>query len=575
MKQIFILTVSFNGKKDTLEFLESGKKLSSFGLKINWVVVDNGSNDGLVETLLSDWPEVQVVQVGENLGFTGGYNRGMKYCVSKGADYIFVANNDTVFAKNDILTKLVETIDSNENIGVVAPKIWFAPGFEFFKEKYSIGDRGKVIWYAGGEFDQDNLMSVHRGIDQVDIGQYNKVEEVEFISGCCFLVKRSVLKDIGYFDDKLFAYFEDSDWIMRVRSGGLKTMYDGRTGIYHKVSRTTGIGSKIADYYIARNRLDFAVKYARFRTKLAILRESVWLLLFGRELQKQGIKDFVMRRWGNIRIEKTGTPIWPIELSVAIVNYKTKDLIKQLLKSIYKGNRLTEVVVLDNGSNDGCGEMIRKEFPQTIFIQSYTNLGFSGGYNQAINACRGKYVLMLNSDIEVRPGALRSLITTEKQLGGEVVLSGKLILPDGSTQKSAFHLPTISGAIKEYFLQKRDAFFSYLPDTPDIVTAQKIDGAVMACLLIPRMVLNKVGLLSEETKLYYEDVDYCKRLKVKGVPLFYVPTAVFDHHHGASSKKIGTIEARNRLILASKWYHGIIYYSILRFVLWLGQKYDK
>lgn len=260
-----------------------------------------------------------------------------------------------------------------------------------------------------------------------------------------------------------------------------------------------------------------------------------------------------------------------IKLSVAIVNYKTKDLVRNLLLSLKKEDGL-EIVVLDNGSGDDVGEMIKDKFPEVKFIQSGTNLGFSKGYNLALNACQGQYLLLLNSDIEVRRGAIKKLLVVEEELGGEVVLTGKLFLPDGSVQKSTYHLPTILRAIREYLLGETDAYFSFLPnqDKPSLV-----EGAVMACLLIPRVVWDKIGHLDEGTSFYFEDVDYSRRLKQAKIPLYYVPGAVFYHHHGASSKKLPEGEAAGKLAKAAKHYHGFLKYYIITAILWLGQKVRK
>ncbi len=561
MVKVGIVTVSYNGMGDTLELLESGKKLETEGMEVRWIVVDNGSTDKLVENVQKMYPKVDVVQTGENLGFTGGYNRGLRYAYAMGADYVLIINNDTTIADKDVLEKMLETMEK-AGVGVVAPKIWFEPGFEFHKDRYEKKDEGKVMWYAGGDFDWDNLMSKHRGIDEVDTGRYGGVEEVDFVSGCCFLIRREVLKEVGYLDERLFAYFEDNDWIVRVMRAGWKLVYDGRVGIYHKVSRTAGIGSPAADYYITRNRLEFAKSYARWRTKWSVAKEAVRMLVAGREWQRRGVVDWMRGKWGAMEKKEAGRTEWLVKVSIAIVNYKTKTFTNKLLQSIAKYCPEAEVVVLDNGSGE--------DFAVKKFISSPVNLGFSGGYNLAMDACRGEYVLMLNSDIEVRKGAVKALVRVAAETGG--VVAGKLILPDKSVQKSAFHLPTIGGAVREYFGGVEGAYFAYLPAGRKTC---RVEGAVMACLLIPRAVLNKVGRLNEGTFMYFEDVEYCRRLGRAGIPIYYVPGAVFDHHHGAASKKLGEGEAQKKATAATKWYHGDAYDWLLTMVLRLGRKWQR
>lgn len=258
-----------------------------------------------------------------------------------------------------------------------------------------------------------------------------------------------------------------------------------------------------------------------------------------------------------------------MDLSIAIVNYKTAELTRKLLESIEREGLESEVVVLDNGSGDDIGEIVKENFPRVKFIQNETNTGFSRGYNAAIDQTNGDYILLLNSDIEVRKGSLKKLLEAAKSYDQTAVVVGKLILPDGLTQKSAFHLPNLVGAVKEYFLGVKDSYFSFLPDQKNV---SKVEGAVMACFLIPRKIWERIGKLDEGTELYLEDVEYCRRLKNAGIPIYYIPQAVFDHHHGASSKKLGEGKAFKLLQKASKRYHGLVMYSLITFVLWLGQK---
>lgn len=117
---------------------------------------------------------------------------------------------------------------------------------------------------------------------------------MEIISGACVLIKKEVLEKNGPLDEKYFLYFEDSDFVKRARLNGFKAYYNGGVALYHKVSRSTGIGSIITDYYHTRNRLFFGMKYGRFRTKFALFREAVKLFLIGRPAQRQGVLDYYL-----------------------------------------------------------------------------------------------------------------------------------------------------------------------------------------------------------------------------------------------------------------------------------------
>jgi hypothetical protein len=102
----------------------------------------------------------------------------------------------------------------------------------------------------------------------------------------------------------------------------------------------------------------------------------------------------------------------------------------------------------------------------------------------------------------------------------------------------------------------------------------KVDGGVMADFLIPRKVINKIGILNRKLFMYFEDIDYCRRLKKAGIPVYYVPKAEFYHHHGATAKKIGKPAINTQIIESSKIYHGKFYYSLITALLWFVQKLD-
>ena len=154
--------------------------------------------------------------------------------------------------------------------------------------------------------DWNNVIGKHHGVDEVDKSQYEKVEETEFASGCCMMVKREVFEKVGFFDERYYLYYEDSDFCQRVKAlptgrqgKGHRVMYAPKAVIWHKNAASAhGSGSSLQDYYITRNRLLFGMHYAPFRSKLALVRESFSLLLNGRQWQRRGILDFYLGKFG-------------------------------------------------------------------------------------------------------------------------------------------------------------------------------------------------------------------------------------------------------------------------------------
>ena len=284
----------------TQEELENVALLDTSGLDATCIVVDNGSTDDSLEKLsVYNLPNMKYkfIETNENLGYAGGNNVGMKYAYKEGFDYMILLNNDVILPK-DILIKLVNVAEKDKEIGLLVPKMYFAEGYEFHKERYKKEDLGKVIWYAGGFIDWRNVYSTHRGVDEVDHGQYNKEEEIEAANGACLLIRKEVVKDVGYLRDKYFMYWEDADFCLRAKKSGWKIIYTPETVLWHKVSASSGIGSNLNDYFLTRNRLDFGLRYAPLRAKTALIKESVRFLFNGRPWQKIGVKDFYLGRWG-------------------------------------------------------------------------------------------------------------------------------------------------------------------------------------------------------------------------------------------------------------------------------------
>ena len=300
LPKVSIVVLTWNGLKLTLDVLKDIGKLKTAGLSAETIVVDNGSKDGTQEKLCHyKLPNMafRLIENEKNLGFAEGNNVGMRDAVEKGADYVLLMNND-VIVPPDFLVQLIEVAKADKKIGLLAPKMYFAKGYEFHKDRYKRNDLGKVIWYAGGLIDWDNIYASHRGVDEVDKGQYDRQEKTVVVNAACALIRKKVIKDIGYLDKKLFAYWEDADYSERARRAGWRVVYTPKVSLWHKVAQTSGIGSDLNDYFLTRNRLVFGMRYARLRTKLALIRESFRLILFGRKWQKIGTVDFYLRRMG-------------------------------------------------------------------------------------------------------------------------------------------------------------------------------------------------------------------------------------------------------------------------------------
>lgn len=262
-----------------------------------------------------------------------------------------------------------------------------------------------------------------------------------------------------------------------------------------------------------------------------------------------------------------------MKLSVVIVSFNTKELLKKCLESI-KGSGLKasdyEVIVVDNASQDGSVEMVKEEFPEVKLIVNQENLGFAKANNQALKQVYGEYCLLLNSDTQVKPGALEKLVEFAEKHPEAGVIGARLLNPDGSIQPSVYHLPTIWRAILEYWLGMEGEYEKYAVTGTNPVS---VEAVTFACALIPKITIEKIGLLDERYFMYFEDLDYCWRVRQAWLKVYYLSTAEVNHYHGASGK--GSSATYRYLLESSKIYNGQLKYWFLTFIIWSGQKWRK
>lgn len=294
--KITIVIVNWNGKDDTVVALDSLKKIDKRGYDLSVFVVDNGSTNDSVGVINKAHPWVTLIETGKNLGFTGGNNIGIKEALRQKADFVWLLNNDTI-ADKDALS-IVRAFD-DQRVGVAGSKIYFAPGHEYHKDRYTKKDRGKVIWYAGGIVDWANMYASHRGVDEVDSGQYDKEEETAFITGCSMIVRREVFENIGLLDDAYYLYLEDLDFCLRAKRAGYKLLYCPKSIIWHiNAGSSGGAGNPLHDYYLTRNRLRIGMRYAPGRTKFALLKEAIGFAAHGPQEKRKAVLDAVLGRFG-------------------------------------------------------------------------------------------------------------------------------------------------------------------------------------------------------------------------------------------------------------------------------------
>lgn len=231
-----------------------------------------------------------------------------------------------------------------------------------------------------------------------------------------------------------------------------------------------------------------------------------------------------------------------VDVSIIIVNYKTRGMVKQSLKSLRLARiRLNyEVFVVNNASNDGLPGLVRTEFPEARLIDFDRNVGFAAGNNAAMRKAKGTYVFVLNPDTLVNEGSIEAMHAYMEARPDIGVLGPKLAHPDGNRQESAHRFPspwipvfrrTPLGRLPE---AKREIDRYFLRDF-DMRAPTDVDWVEGAAMFVRRAAIDKVGLFDERFFVYFEDTDWCRRFWNGGWKVVYHPGIEITHYHRRES----------------------------------------
>ena len=233
--EVSIITINYNGLKDTCELIES----IPFTDSLEVIVVDNASQNQEADIISRKFPYIKVIKSDKNLGFAGGNNLGIK--VAKGR-YLFFVNNDTIFKEFNIQA-LINRAESSDEIGIVCPKIRFA------WEPHPIQFAGYT------ELSKITIRNQSIGFGEEDHGQYEMAHPTPYAHGAAMLIKKEAIEKVGLMPECYFLYYEELDWSMMFIRAGYQIWYEPLFTIYHKESQATGQESPLKTYYLTRNRL--------------------------------------------------------------------------------------------------------------------------------------------------------------------------------------------------------------------------------------------------------------------------------------------------------------------------------
>ncbi|MBR3152416.1 MAG: glycosyltransferase family 2 protein [Clostridia bacterium] len=246
---VAIIMVNYNGEELCKECIES---INNGSIVPDIILVDNASINFNYKNFLK-YKNVTILRNSENIGFTGGNNIGINFALKNNYEYIILLNNDTIIDKN-----MIEELMSNSNYNTITtPKMYY----------YS---EPKKIWFAGGKINFFKANAKHIGKDRFDSKKFDKKKKIDFATGCCMCIHKSILEKVGLLNENFFMYNEDLEFCLRCLQKKIDIIYIPTAMLWHKVGGSSGGDiSKTFTYYSNRNRF-YLVKGKYFNTEAKV-----------------------------------------------------------------------------------------------------------------------------------------------------------------------------------------------------------------------------------------------------------------------------------------------------------------
>ncbi len=261
-----------------------------------------------------------------------------------------------------------------------------------------------------------------------------------------------------------------------------------------------------------------------------------------------------------------------LDLSIIIVNWNTRIIVCDCLRSIYEqcGEIDLEVIVIDNASTDGSVEMVKKDFPQVTLIENSQNRGFAAANNQGIAISKGRYVLLLNSDTVVLDNAIAKTVAFADSHPKAAIVGCRVLNPDRTLQPTCFMFPSILNMLLSstylYKLFPKSKFFGREQMTwwnrNDI---KEVDVVTGCCMLVRQDAIKKVGSMDEQFFMYGEETDWCYRFRRAGWKVMFTPVCEIIHLGGQSSRQKRSkmiLQLRGSILLFMKKHNSFLKYAL-------------
>lgn len=282
------------------------------------------------------------------------------------------------------------------------------------------------------------------------------------------------------------------------------------------------------------------------------------------------------------------------KISVIIVNWNVAKLFARCVESVLStGYSNLELILIDNASSSK--PSISKD-KRIIFIQHNSNIGLPQAWNQGLQKATGEFILILNPDAIILPDFFVEAVQFIKLHPDVGIMGPKFVNTDGTPQGSVFSEASIIGAIRQYWLNQGNFIDKYTPSTTHPLEVNSVSGA---CMFFPKSTLDTVGLFTEEVFMYFEDMDFNRRVRQAGLKIVYHPGLIILHGHGKSAQQTSSDKYRNFLEIliyplrkllnipntlpsaqryrteAGIWYNGWLKQLVIAFIIWSGQKWKN
>lgn len=277
--KIVLIIVNWKLKHQTARCLQSLAQVSE---PHRVIVVDNGSHDGSVEYLQALFSDLSVIPLSENLGFGAACNRALKsLLLEPDWEYVFLVNNDALLHP-EALTYLRQAAQQSPQVGIFGPKIYYE----------TAPDR---IWYAGARRRWGVLAATGTGRGQLDQGQFDQRQNIDFVFGAGMFIRRQVIETIGFFDEQFFIYLEDLDYCLRAQKAGFSLQFVPQARLWHRVSASTESLPDWRKYHQARSTILFLLKHTTFPLALPVI--AFWMLVFLRSVFAETLQGNLNSSW--------------------------------------------------------------------------------------------------------------------------------------------------------------------------------------------------------------------------------------------------------------------------------------